>query len=234
MSFSKDFGFEPVDEIQLTTLDSRTRNRLFNIFSNVMDWSNKPDFIYAILADKLGYVKSYNDSQNVKSRFIGASKDSKWYDPYDIITYFFEFINMMDSYAFKNYFGRTPFFTKDQFIDFYEKTINSVLEEEKSGYRIIHGKFAAITSDEEINSVQETISNPFGAVSIHIKEALELYSDREKPDYENSIKESISAVESMCCVITGKSGAQATLGKNAKSFNEQGNNDSPCSEGSVQ
>ena len=85
MSFSKDFSFEPVDEIQLTTLDSRTRNRLFNIFSNVMDWSNKPDFIYAILADKLGYVKSYNDSQNVKSRFIGASKDSKWYDPYDII-----------------------------------------------------------------------------------------------------------------------------------------------------
>lgn len=65
MSFSKDFGFEPVNEIQLTTLDSRTRNRLFNIFSNVMDWSNKPDFIYAILADKLGYVKSYNDSQNV-------------------------------------------------------------------------------------------------------------------------------------------------------------------------
>ena len=59
MSFSKDFGFEPVDEIQLTTLDSRTRNRLYNTFSDVMDCSNEADKIYAILADKLGYIKGY-------------------------------------------------------------------------------------------------------------------------------------------------------------------------------
>ena len=59
MSFSKDFGFEPVNEIQLTTLDSRTRNRLYNTFSDVMDCSNEADKIYAILADKLGYIKGY-------------------------------------------------------------------------------------------------------------------------------------------------------------------------------
>lgn len=119
MSFSKDFGFEPVDEIQLTTLDSRTRNRLYNTFSDVMDCSNEADEIYAILADKLGYIKGYYNRQNVMDRFIGSSKDSKWYDPYDILTYFFEIINLMDPPTFVNYFNRTPFFTKDQFIDFY-------------------------------------------------------------------------------------------------------------------
>ena len=40
-----------------------------------------------------------------------------------------------------------------------------------------------------------------------MKSALDLLSDKTKPDYRNSIKESISAVESVSCAITGsKSG----------------------------
>lgn len=42
----------------------------------------------------------------------------------------------------------------------------------------------------------------------------------KKPDYENAIKESISAVEAMCCIITGQRGAQATLGKTIKKLKE--------------
>lgn len=87
------------------------------------------------------------------------------------------------------------------------------MEEEKSGYRIVKNRVSKITDKDEIKSVEDSISNPYGAVGTHMKKALELYSDRENPDYVNSIKESISAVESMCCVITGESGAQATLGK---------------------
>lgn len=49
-----------------------------------------------------------------------------------------------------------------------------------------------------------------------MKKALNLYSDRFSPDYENSIKESISAVESMCCIITGETGKSATLGATLK------------------
>ena len=222
MSFSKDFGFETTKEIQMKTLDKRTRNRLFNVFSEAIDEAYTQEYFYAILADKLGYVKSYYNKNNVDGRFIGSSKDSNWYDSYDIITYFFEIIYLMDSYEFEHYFGRRPLYGKNEFIEHYEKVINKVLDEEKAGYRLINGKFAAITNDEEIISIQETISNPFGVVSTHIKKALELYSDRENPDYENSIKESISAVESMCCVITGESGAQATLGKMLKSLESKG------------
>ena len=48
------------------------------------------------------------------------------------------------------------------------------------------------------------------------------YADRQKPDYENSIKESISAVEAICCIITGETGSQATLGKTLKRLEDHG------------
>ncbi len=50
----------------------------------------------------------------------------------------------------------------------------------------------------------------FEGVNKHLKRSLELLSDRKKPDYRNSIKESISAVESIARIITHK--PKATLG----------------------
>jgi len=44
----------------------------------------------------------------------------------------------------------------------------------------------------------------FPAVSSHLKRSLALMSDKENPDYRNSIKESISAVESLAKAMTGK------------------------------
>jgi hypothetical protein len=48
------------------------------------------------------------------------------------------------------------------------------------------------------------------AVSEHIKTALHLYSKKPDPDYRNSIKESISAVEAAVRIISGDT--NATLG----------------------
>jgi hypothetical protein len=47
-------------------------------------------------------------------------------------------------------------------------------------------------------------------VAIHSNSALDLMSDRESPDYRNSIKESISAVESMCTLVGGTKKAELT------------------------
>ena len=52
-----------------------------------------------------------------------------------------------------------------------------------------------------------------------MKKALALYSDRQTPDYANSIKESISAVESMLAHIIGK---EATLSGNLKELDKLG------------
>ena len=66
------------------------------------------------------------------------------------------------------------------------------------------------------------IHSEFESVNIHFKKAIECYSDRTFPDYENSIKESISAVEAMCCIITGIDGSNSTLGKTLKKLKDKG------------
>ena len=57
-------------------------------------------------------------------------------------------------------------------------------------------------------------------VSAHIECALEHYADRENPNYRNSIKESISAVESIARVVSGRD--KATLGDALKTIEESG------------
>lgn len=73
-----------------------------------------------------------------------------------------------------------------------------------------------IISESALGAIDEIINSEYESVSIHMTKALELYSDRQKPDYENSAKESITSVESMCSIMTGLSGGTAALGKTLK------------------
>lgn len=41
----------------------------------------------------------------------------------------------------------------------------------------------------------------------HLQTAVDRFSDRDAPDYRNSIKEAISAVESLCRILTNDSNA---------------------------
>lgn len=95
--------------------------------------------------------------------------------------------------------------------------INQVLEREMSGYRLISGEIVDITDEREIQMLEEALQEndqKFSGVVKHLQRALELFSDRENPDYRNSIKESISSVESMMKVITGNSQASLEDGMN--------------------
>jgi len=84
----------------------------------------------------------------------------------------------------------------------FSSEINNALKLDRSAYRIIDGIISPITSDQEIESIEAASSHeePF---SEHINSALRLLADRTKPDYRNSIKESISAVEAICFKISG-------------------------------
>lgn len=62
--------------------------------------------------------------------------------------------------------------------------------------------------------------NDFPAVRAHLRRALELLSNQKSPDYRNSIKESISAVESLAKVMSGK--PKATLGDALKLIEKKG------------
>jgi len=89
---------------------------------------------------------------------------------------------------------------------------NGMLVKHVAGYRLIDGTITPITSENEVASIEESVGRKgkFGASAEHMRTALARLSDRNAPDYRNSIKESISAVESVCQALTGD--LKATLG----------------------
>ncbi len=92
---------------------------------------------------------------------------------------------------------------------------NTVFEREMSAYRFVNGLIVQLTSEEEIAEIERAINSQasLSPVAKHLRTALERLSDKINPDYRNSIKESISAVESMCNLITGH---KDTLGEALK------------------
>jgi hypothetical protein len=96
-----------------------------------------------------------------------------------------------------------------------EVQFNGVLEREFSGFRFIQGKIVPVTNKEEIGEITNAFSatDSFTALNgcnIHLQAALEKLSDRKNPDYRNSIKESISAIESLAKIISNN--AKDSLG----------------------
>lgn len=124
----------------------------------------------------------------------------KWYEVYDFI----EFI--------ANNFPDEDTLVNPEFM----KICNSVLEREISAYRFVGGKITQITSEEEIGEIEEALEagKSLKSVRTHLKTALDLLANRKSPDYRNSIKESISAVEAICRLISGKD--KAKLGEALK------------------
>ena len=67
-----------------------------------------------------------------------------------------------------------------------------------AGYRIVNGLVVPIVNEIEIEGIQEALHSPNEYANEHLQKALRFLSDRESPDFQNSVKESISAVESIC------------------------------------
>lgn len=117
-----------------------------------------------------------------------TSDATPWYKKLDLI----EFISEKLSSLSKS--------KSEQFVE----EINDQFEKLKFGYRLISGTVVDIVSEDEIKSIKTAIDNSMEQVASHLKKALALHSKRPKPDYANSIKESISAVEAYLRTATGK------------------------------
>jgi hypothetical protein len=87
-----------------------------------------------------------------------------------------------------------------------------------SAYRIVGDQVTPITSSDELSTIEDALDTTSGltGASTHLRRALELLSDRRNPDYRNSIKESVSAVEAVAQSVTGNS--NATLGAALKAI----------------
>ena len=214
MKFSQRIGIVPVrTALQVESIDSPLLNRIWN--SILRDFFEKLD----------GSRPSINQSPRIKvSKFIWEEFFNKRIDEFPLQSYvgasFEEFLNILEEWYFN-----AKWYEVYDFVEFLSKVdqrtanmnfipqINNALEKELAGYRIIDSEVVQITSEAEIAAIEEAMvhTNKWQPVSTHLKTALEYLADRKSPDYRNSIKESISAVESFCSIITGEK--NTTLGK---------------------
>lgn len=102
------------------------------------------------------------------------------------------------------------FFAKSLPNSFQEKC-NVILERENSAYRFVHGIIAEIVTDEHILSIEQAIQSPYHIINEHYKKSLTFLSNKVNPDFKNSIKESISAVEGLMRILTDRH--KLTLGE---------------------
>lgn len=87
----------------------------------------------------------------------------------------------------------------------YAKFCNTIFARERAAVRFSELQLVQITDEEELKEISSAVEGeaPENA-KIHIRRAAQLFSDRTTPDYRNSIKESISAVESIVSYIVGQ------------------------------
>lgn len=219
MKFSQRIGITPVAKaIQINSMDNELRNQLWSL-------------IY------LCFIKAFDKS--VRDRNISGE-----YQLYQLLWYkFFKYpVDSIPRYseetqsAIREEFFKFEWFQVYDFIDFLAKTkfqqvnyeefrlnVNGVLERESSAYRFIDDIICPITNEIEINTIEESfeLTKEYTALegaNIHLNSALEKLSDKKSPDYRNSIKESISAVEATCRQLTD----QSTLGKALKKLQSNG------------
>jgi hypothetical protein len=192
------------DSIQLESMNIELRNGLWNIFETL---------VFRPL------LNGHYDS--IKNTPYGDLFDTIWFshfkEPLDQIPYnkytlkeifrnrYFkwDYLDVYDFFDFLLQSNALPF-DKEEFI----RAINFILERELSGYRVINEVLAPITNEIELKEIQNAVDNTeskkYIGANIHIEEALRKLSAKNNPDYRNSIKESISAVESICRVIAKK------------------------------
>jgi hypothetical protein len=201
MRFSERIGIiKAKDSIQINSIDSDLKNGLWNVFDSYyleefrdrfVKKSNKYEFILDIWHSffKRTIDEIPSSIIQVKSEIKAWFFQCEWYETYDFI----EFCTKND------------LFDIESIISFY----NNILEREVSGYRFINGLISPITNKSEIDEIDQAIDDAKNknlvGVKTHLENSLRMLSDRKTPDYRNSIKESISAVESISKILSSTS-----------------------------
>jgi hypothetical protein len=147
---------------------------------------------FKIPIDELPWINGRVDAYNAKAIVRNWFFKAVWYEILDFIEY------------------------TSKFNDQFQTACNVYLKREMSAYRFIDGVLCEINSKEEVVEIQDALKNtdPFVPVKTHLKAAIGLMSNRDNPDFRNSIKESISAVESLCKIILKND--KTTLGQALK------------------
>lgn len=226
MLFSERYGYKKVKMLKKDEMPNYLRTRIWNIFhKNVFNSyiNNNQGFNMKTGIFYLDHPQYPQDSYSTfitvlwdeffKSN-VGVIEHRKCTEVVEMIENFFGKLTWNDVYDFMEFFVSN--FEDKYTVKNVSININTVLEEEKAPYRILKGEVIPLTSKEEIKEIEKALNVPdkFKSVREHLLKALSKWSDRKNPDYENLIKESICAVESLAEMLQGKKGTLGDLIKN--------------------
>lgn len=220
MRFSERMGIIKVSNvIQKEEVSNELRAALWNVIYKNVVCGASGNFITAIKMDfATHFAKILVDASgyDVFGAIRGFITRGEWFEVYDTVEYVYQYLRDFPT----GYYGTDGRYHKlsSPASSLLKEEINAVLEQENSTYRIVDDEIAPITDDMEIKEIETAQENALSNIQTHINTALGLLSDRQKPDYRNSIKESISAVEALCREITSES----TLDKALPSLEKKG------------
>ena len=213
--------------VQYKQFDEHTRSALSNITDIIIqnhfgdinilhrfpcNHQKEQTFIKNLLADVYGQVLDWAKSYRYDD-LLEIVQDTFATDDYDSVLTLVEYIaTQIPNYVKRGIAYKGMLYTVEQLY-------NHCFEQEYVGYRLIDGMAQTITDENEVSTIQEAVDTQYVEVKQHIGKALNFLSDRQSPDYANSIKESISAVERMCSIIIGK---PTTLGDALKKLEDGG------------
>ena len=201
-NFSGRMGIVNVSTVlQHDSMNDDLRNSLWNVLYKHI-W-NSVGFIYH--DGRYGSIMTfgYNLWVDYFKLPVDIRPDNPEYILKEIRTHFFS-VSWNIVYEFMEYVLTT---CEEKYFPNIRNDINCILEQELSGFRLIEDKFVPITNKSEIEEISKVLDSPYAGCQTHLRKALEHMSNRENPDYRNSIKESVSAIESVAKEITGNKGA---------------------------
>ena len=217
-SFAQRMGHRPTRSlVQSEDLDDETRIEMWNAILLVSRLLAEKDherdsFDNVTSAIWAWQFKKPRDEQPGNGQFWAIVKNQilsgTWFDALDLVE------------AIVGYVDRFKNWQTEEIPGLAVDLLNNVFETHLVGYRIINLKLIPIDSPVEADAVEDALesTNSIKGARHHLERAAELFADRKAPDYPNSIKESISAVEAVCVSATGRQ----TLGEALKKLKDAG------------
>ncbi|WP_298871939.1 AbiJ-NTD4 domain-containing protein [uncultured Microbacterium sp.] len=217
-SFSQRMGYNPTRSlVQQEDLDAETRVAMWNllvIFREILEdriylQYQNDGYLQQVLLAMWTYTfkearDEYPGDAKVWQRMKAGVLDFSWFDALDVLENFAKDIKRLQ-----------PESESYQFWEGFAEAANDRFEQYLVGYRFIETEITPVGSTEESEAVQEALDAVGGLKGARhaLTRAVDLLANRQNPDYPNSMKESISAVESVIRMVSGETDLAAGLKK---------------------
>lgn len=196
--FHQRLGGTPKPQVGLKEMPTELRAALWNTFQHWIFSSEVPGqdpseqarnvYVYiGWLADEVCYYE-HDNRKKLKAWFL---ETATWDRAYDFVEWLPRLIFMGPADRYDGVRLHRNLATR------FIAQVNSALEREGAPYRYVNTELVPITDDNEIAEIEKASVSPFSGARQHIAQSTTLLALKPNPDYRNSIKESVSAIESL-------------------------------------